>query len=46
MITDPLYVDIETTEWNTNATGPGYKPARGNSNVGGRRCIWCPDNEM
>ena len=35
MITDPLYVDIETTEWNINTTR--YKPATGNSNTGGIR---------
>ena len=33
MIRVPLYIDIETTEWNTNATGLGYKPARGKCNI-------------
>ena len=34
MITDPLYVDIETTEQHENTTR--YKPATGKSNTGGR----------
>ena len=37
MITDPLYVDIETNQHNTNTTR--YEPARGKSNRGGRRCF-------
>ena len=34
MITDPLYVDIETTEQHENTIQ--YAPATGKSNTGGR----------
>ena len=41
MITDPLYIDIETNDQHVNTTL--RSPATGKSNIlGGRR--WCPDD--
>ena len=48
MVTDPLYVDIETTEQHENTTR--YTLAKGKSNTSDRRwpdgLVCCSDNEM